>query len=117
MAEVEICVGLKFGTDVSFSLPGEGGEFFTGGFLDLPLGEVGSLLRGGDIAEVVSDYEITTTPTGKTLQVNAQLGEMSFSINDDFRSLTDEFDRVWLSEERFEVVDPDAVDDKVGGDH
>ena len=113
LATVEVCTGLRFADDANFNTPGEGGEFFTGGFLDLRVDEFSTLLRSGDIAEIVSDYDITSRAGTTTLTVDAQLGEMVFTINDD-QTLTDEFDRVWSSEEPYEIIDPDAVDELIG---
>jgi hypothetical protein len=105
---------LRFSGDVRFDLPGENGEFFTGGFLDLPQEGFGTLLRDGDIAELVDGYEISSDGVRTVLTVDAQLGEVEFAINDD-HTLTDEFDRVWTPESDFELIDPEAVD-KVLGD-
>lgn len=109
----ELCTGLRFSGDVRFELPGEGGELFSGGFLKLHKEGVSSLLRGGDIVEVVESYEIVSDGDRTTLTVNAQFGEMEFVINDD-HTLTDKFDRIWLPESEYEIVHPDAIDHIIG---
>lgn len=115
LTDHEPCSGLRFTGDVRFELPGTGGELFTGGFLDLPENGLGTLLRGGDIAEVVEDYEISAEGEQTTLTVVAQFGEMEFVINKD-QTLTDEFDRIWTPRSPFEIVDPNAVVDAIIGD-
>lgn len=107
---------LRFAGDVSFTLPDEGGGGpfeFTGGFLDLREDGFSSLLRGGDIAEIVDGYEIVTEGGERILKVDAQLGPMEFVINAD-KTLTDEFDRVWSPDDDYELIDPDAVDYVLG---
>ena len=108
------CQGLRFASSIRFELPGEGGEFFTGGFLELEQeGSVDSLLRGGDIVEVVEGYTIESTVARTTLVVQGMFGDMSFTISPDL-TLTDEFDRIWHPESDYQIVDPNAVDDVLG---
>lgn len=108
----EPCV-IRFSGDVRFELPGEGGEEFTGGFLELSEDGVGTLLRGGDIAELVNGYEMTSLGGVTRLTVDAQFGEMEFLLNDD-HTLTDKFDRIWSPELDSHVMDPNAVDAVLG---
>jgi hypothetical protein len=109
------CTGLQFSGPVRFELPGEGGEFFTGGFLEIDANGRGGILRGGDIVQVVEGYEIEATPLQTTLTVRGELlGEVSFVINNDF-TLTDEFDQVWHPDsDEYQIVAPKAVDELLG---
>lgn len=106
------CVGLQFSGAVRFDLPGEGGELFTGGFLEIGEDGRGGLLRGGDIVEVVEGYDISVDLTGSELTVDAMFGEMVFAINPD-KTLTDEFGRIWTPSEDYTVA-ADAVDEVLG---
>ena len=109
------CAELQFSGPVNFELPGNGGEFFTGGFLELGEDGRGGLLRGGDIVHVVDGYEIESTVLQTTLIVHGEsLGEVSFEINQDFR-LIDEFDQVWQPErDDYQIINP--VDERLPGD-
>ena len=110
----EICEGLEFSSAVRFDLPGEGGEFFTGGFLEIGEDGRGGLLRGGDIVEVVENYDISVDPVKTELTVNTMFGdEMAFTVNAD-KTLTDEFGRIWTATADYSILDPDAVDQVVG---
>ena len=111
----EPCTGLRFSGPVRFELPGEGGELFTGGFLELDANGRGSLLQGGDIVQVVEDYEIESTLTEASLTVRGEiLGEVPFAIQQDL-SLRDEFDRSWLpGDDDYAIVDAKAVDVLIG---
>jgi hypothetical protein len=115
-AEIEAfepCDGLQFSQAVRFDLPGEGGELFTGGFLDIREDGTGGLLRGGDIVEVVESYSISVNLVKTELTVNAMFGEFAFTVNAD-KSLTDEFGRVWNPSEDYSIVDPTGVDSVLG---
>lgn len=115
MGQFEACNGLQFSEAVRFELPGEGGEFFTGGFLDISVDGGGGLLRGGDIAEVIDSYEISVDLTGSQLIVEAMLGPMHFVINSD-KTLTDEFGRTWTPTEGSVVAISSDAADRVLGD-
>ncbi len=113
LATVEVCDGLRFANNVAWELPGEGGEFFTGGFLDLDENGQGTLLTSGDIAEFVESYEITSVGDVQTLTLNTHIREVQFTINED-SSLTDEFGQIWNAESPIEIIDPNVVDTILG---
>lgn len=113
LAIEENCDGLRFSQKVQWDLPGEGGEFFTGGFLDIDENGQGTLLHSGDIAEFVESYELTSVGDVKTLTVNTHVREVQFAINED-SSLTDEFGQIWNPESTIEIIDPNAVDTILG---
>ena len=109
----EPCEGLQFSDAVRFDLPGTGGEFFTGGFLDVRENGSGGLLRGGDIVEFFESHSISVSLERTELTVDAMFGEMVFTVNAD-NTLRDDFGRVWEPSGDYEIVDPNALDAIVG---
>ena len=102
------CTGLRFAGAVRFDLPGEGGELFTGGFLEINEEGTGGILRGGDIVEVVLGYDISAEGAMVTLAVESQFGDaIEFTVNED-QTLTDSFGQQWSPSASYELIDDDG---------
>ena len=112
LGEQQACGVLRFDGDVRFELPRIPGELFSGGSLDLPANDLGTLING-DIAEIVEGYELIVHEGQTTLAVHTHIRDVSFIVNSD-GTLTDSYGATWAPTSGYQILDPQIVDEVMG---